>query len=97
MLHFTTSLKDETCILLYPWVFKDEEGHKRDKISSPPYMDLIENILPGNYTVCQEFRKRLDEETLSKMFFEVNSTDLKFKQINIVTIYYNIIQSLTGK
>ncbi|XP_043274612.1 thioredoxin domain-containing protein 3-like isoform X2 [Venturia canescens] len=70
MLHYTNSLQDETLLILYPWVFKDAEGHKRDKISSPPYADLIENILPGNYAISQELRKKLDEETLSKMFFE---------------------------
>lgn len=71
MLHFTTSLIKETCLLLYPWVFKDEEGHKRDKKSSPPYVELIEEILPGNYTVEQEIRKRLDEDILSTLFDKV--------------------------
>ncbi|XP_076237009.1 uncharacterized protein LOC143180878 [Calliopsis andreniformis] len=70
MLHLTTSLKNETCLLLYPWVFKDEEGHKRDKKLSPPYVELVEEILPGNFTVEQETRKRLNEDILSRMFNE---------------------------
>ncbi|KZC04086.1 Thioredoxin domain-containing protein 3 like protein [Dufourea novaeangliae] len=70
MLHFTTSLNNETCLLLYPWIFKDEESHRRDKKSSPPYVELIEEILPGNYTVEQEIRKRLNEDILDKLFDE---------------------------
>ncbi|XP_043523826.1 uncharacterized protein LOC122535946 isoform X2 [Frieseomelitta varia] len=70
MLHLTISLNKETCLLLYPWIFKDEEGHKRDKKSSPPYVELVEEILPGNYTVEQEIRKRLNEDILSTMFNE---------------------------
>lgn len=71
MLHLTTSLNKETCLLLYPWIFKDEEGHKRDKKSSPPYIELVEEMLPGNYIVEQEVRKRLNEDILSTMFNEV--------------------------
>ncbi|XP_076475610.1 uncharacterized protein LOC117160245 isoform X5 [Bombus vancouverensis nearcticus] len=48
----------------------DEECHKRDKRSSPPYIELVEEILIGNYTIEQEIRKRLDEDILSTMFNE---------------------------
>ncbi|OAD54657.1 Thioredoxin domain-containing protein 3 like protein [Eufriesea mexicana] len=72
MLHLTTSLNKETCLLLYPWVFKDEEGHKRDKKSSPPYVELVDEILLGNYTIEQEIRKRLNENILATMFNESN-------------------------
>lgn len=72
MKHLEDSLINETCLLLYPWVFKDEEGHKRDKKSSPPYMDLIENVLPYNYTIEQEIRKRLDEELVMSMLQQVS-------------------------
>ncbi|XP_034943685.1 uncharacterized protein [Chelonus insularis] len=68
--HFTESLKDQTCLILYPWVFKDEEGHRRDKKSSPPYIDLIENILPNNFTVEQELRKNLNEELIMEILNE---------------------------
>lgn len=74
MHHLMTSLRDETCLLLYPWVFKDEEGHRRDKRSSPPYVDLIENVLPENYTVEQEMRKRLNEDLIARIFIEVYNT-----------------------
>lgn len=78
MSYYTNSLQDETFLVLYPWVFKDAEGHRRDKMSSSPYADLVENILPGNYTISQELRKRLDEETLLKMFVEVIAAELFF-------------------
>ncbi|XP_015172253.1 PREDICTED: uncharacterized protein LOC107064284 isoform X3 [Polistes dominula] len=70
MNHLINSLIDETCLLLYPWIFKDEEGHKRDKKCSPPYVELVEEILPGNYIIEQEIRKRLNEDILDKMFHE---------------------------
>nr|XP_034171497.1 uncharacterized protein LOC117600315 isoform X1 [Osmia lignaria] len=70
MSHLITSLCKETCLLLYPWVFKDEEGHKRDKKSSPPYTELVEEILPGNYSIEQEIRRRLTEDIFDIMFNE---------------------------
>lgn len=71
MLHLTTSLCHETCLLLFPWIFKDEEGKRRDKKSSPPYVELVEELLPENYTVEQEIRKRMNEELLKQMLDEV--------------------------
>lgn len=71
MSHLITSLCKETCLLLYPWIFKDEEGHKRDKKSSPPYTELVEEILPGNYSIEQEIRRRLTEDILDIMLNEV--------------------------
>lgn len=71
MLHLTTVLSNETCLLLYPWVFKDEEGRKRDKKSSPPYIELVEEILSENYTIEQEIRKRLNDDILATIFNEV--------------------------
>lgn len=72
MNYYCESLKDETCLLLYPWVFKDEENKRRDKKSSPPYVELIDEILPGHFAVCEEVRRRLNEEMLDKLFLEVN-------------------------
>ncbi|XP_048506148.1 thioredoxin-like protein 1 isoform X4 [Athalia rosae] len=70
MNHFTSSLAKETCLILYPWVFKDEEFHRRDKKSSPPYMELIEELLPDNYKIAEEFRKQLDETIVNDMLKE---------------------------
>ncbi|XP_033213961.1 uncharacterized protein LOC117171026 [Belonocnema kinseyi] len=70
MHHIITSLAAETCLLLYPWVFKDEDGHRRDKKSSPPYVELVEDILPENYNIEQEFRKKVEENMLPEMFNE---------------------------
>ena len=71
MQHLINALSDETCFLLYPWVFRDEEGHRRDKKSSPPYIDIMENVLPDNYVVNQELRKALKADILKEMFKEV--------------------------
>lgn len=71
MLHWTTSLCNETCLLLFPWIFKDEEGRRRDKRMSPPYVELIEELLPENYVVEQELRKRMNEDLLQQMLDEV--------------------------
>lgn len=73
MLHLTTSLCNETCLLLFPWIFKDEEGRRRDKKTSPPYVELIEELLPENYMVEQELRKRMNEDLLQQMLDEVGS------------------------
>lgn len=96
MLYLTTSLSKETCLLLFPWVFKDEECHKRDKKSSPPYIELVEEILIGNYTVEQEIRKRLDEDILSTMFneviiFNMSLTKIIQKQTFQIKQFYSLI------
>ncbi|XP_039311600.1 uncharacterized protein LOC105201787 isoform X2 [Solenopsis invicta] len=70
MLHWTTSLCNETCLLLFPWIFKDEEGRRRDKKLSPAYVELIEELLPENYIVEQELRKRMNEDLLQQMLDE---------------------------
>ncbi|KAG7189695.1 hypothetical protein KM043_017365 [Ampulex compressa] len=77
MLHLTNSLKNQTCLLLYPWLFKDEEGHRRDKKSSPPYLELVEELLPTNYIVEQELRKRLNENILQTI---LNESDYVFNE-----------------
>lgn len=87
MSHLTTSLCNETCLLLFPWIFKDEEGRRRDKKSSPPYVELIEELLVENYTVEQEIRKRLNEDLLHEMLDEVSSFVVICNKINI---YINI-------
>ncbi|XP_032681265.1 uncharacterized protein LOC116848845 isoform X4 [Odontomachus brunneus] len=70
MLHLTTSLCNETCLLLFPWIFKDEEGRRRDKKTSPPYVELVEELLPEHYTVEQELRKRLSEDIVCQILDE---------------------------
>jgi len=71
MLHLITSLCNETCLLLFPWIFKDEEGRRRDKRTSPPYIELIEELLPENYMVEQELRKRMNADLLQQILHEV--------------------------
>lgn len=65
------SLSRESCIILFPWIFKDEEGNKRDKKSSPPYIELVEQLLPENFTIEQELKKQLDADILAEMQKEV--------------------------
>lgn len=76
MTHYTNSLSKETCLVLFPWVFKDEENHRRDKKLSQPYMELIEELLPDNYKIAEEFRKQFDESIISEMLKEVNSAHI---------------------
>jgi len=84
MLHLTTSLCNETCLLLFPWIFKDEEGKRRDKRMSPPYVELIEEVLPENYTIEQEIRKRMNDDLLHQILDEVIVIFLFF------LLYYSI-------
>ncbi|XP_023288101.1 uncharacterized protein LOC105701844 [Orussus abietinus] len=65
-------LHDETCLILYPWVFKDDDGLRRNKKDSPPYVELTEEILPEHYTIEEQFKKPLDDPALSKLFLESN-------------------------
>ncbi|XP_031787622.1 uncharacterized protein LOC100678333 isoform X2 [Nasonia vitripennis] len=65
--HLVNSLSRETFIILFPWIFKDEEGNKRDKKSSPPYIELVEQLLPENFTIEQELKKQLDADILAEM------------------------------
>lgn len=81
MLHLTTSLCNETCLLLFPWIFKDEEGRRRDKKMSPPYVELVEELLPEHYTVEQELRKRLNEDLLRQILDEVLFFSVIYREI----------------
>ena len=65
------SLIKETYLILFPWVFKDEEGHKRGKKSSPPYVELIQTLFPGNFSVEQEMRQELNDDLISQLNKEV--------------------------
>ena len=69
--HLVTSLSKETFLILFPWVFKDEEGHKRDKKSSPPYLELTQTLFPGNFSVEQEMRQELNDDLISLLNKEV--------------------------
>ncbi|XP_029049566.2 uncharacterized protein LOC114879127 [Osmia bicornis bicornis] len=65
-------MSEETALVFYPWVFRDEEGRRRDKYQSPPYTELINVLFKQNYDVLEEQRIRLTEEMIEKMFVESN-------------------------
>lgn len=64
--HLKSSLLGETCMILFPWCFKDEEGNKRDKKSSPQYTEMVE-ILQNKFNIEAESRRVLDEETVDAL------------------------------
>jgi len=72
MEHMMFGLCEETAMLLYPWVFKDEHGRKRDKMQSPPYTELVQDLFKQYFDVMEEARIQLNEDTIEKMFFESN-------------------------
>ncbi|KAK2581223.1 hypothetical protein KPH14_008021 [Odynerus spinipes] len=57
-------------VILYPWVFKDEEGNPKIKMQCAPYTELVRDLLRGIFDVQEEIRIQLDEETIKKMFVE---------------------------
>ncbi|XP_076754872.1 uncharacterized protein LOC143425768 [Xylocopa sonorina] len=65
-------LAEETSLVFYPWVFRDEEGRHRDKYQCPPYLELINTLFKTNFDVLEELRTQLNEETIEKMFVESN-------------------------
>ena len=67
-------LCEETALLLYPWVFRDEEGNRLDKSNSPYYQQLINDIFPGRFDIAEEIRMELNEDTIEKMFVESGVT-----------------------
>ncbi|XP_076232878.1 uncharacterized protein LOC143178233 [Calliopsis andreniformis] len=65
-------LSEETALIFYPWVFKDEEGRYRDKYQSPPYIELTTGLFKQNFDVLEEQRVQFTEELIEKMFVESN-------------------------
>lgn len=70
MAHMVLELCEETALVLYPWVFKDENGRPRDKLLSPPYMELVQDLFRQCYDVQEELRIELNEDTIRRMFVE---------------------------
>ncbi|XP_014203605.1 thioredoxin domain-containing protein 3 [Copidosoma floridanum] len=65
--HYVTSLSRETLLIFFPWIFKDEEGNLRDKKASPAYVELTDQLLPGNFVVEQEVKKHMSEEDVVEL------------------------------
>ncbi|KAG7198927.1 hypothetical protein KM043_015741 [Ampulex compressa] len=67
-------LREETILILHPWVFLDEDGSARDKHLSPPYTELIREILRQKFEVQEERMLQLDEETIQRIFRNFDPT-----------------------
>nr|XP_031844672.1 uncharacterized protein LOC116432239 [Nomia melanderi] len=63
-------LSEETALLFYPWIFRDEEGRYRDKYGSPPYTDLTTSLFKQNFDIQEEQRLHLTEEAIESMLVE---------------------------
>ncbi|KAJ8683246.1 hypothetical protein QAD02_019038 [Eretmocerus hayati] len=67
MEHLTSALKMETLIILFPWVFMDEDGKLRDKKNSPAYVELVQQLLPRQFYIDQEIKRELDQDILEEL------------------------------
>ncbi|KAK0174786.1 hypothetical protein PV327_010516 [Microctonus hyperodae] len=63
-------LSEEIALILFPWVFFDENGDARDKEKSPPYVELISQILPNRFDIMEQNRVQLDEDIIQNIFKE---------------------------
>lgn len=72
MEYMMIELCEATVLLLYPWVFKDEQGRMRDKLQSPPYTELVQDLFKQCYDMQEELRIQLTEELIEKIFVESN-------------------------
>lgn len=91
-------LCEEIALVVYPWVFVDEEGYPRDKEKCPAYTELVRDILPERFDILEQSRIQLDEEVIEKLFVEsgVVITDdlIKGKHILAVFFFWYIFQFL---
>ncbi|XP_068992901.1 uncharacterized protein [Neodiprion pinetum] len=65
-------LCEETALLLFPWVFVDEEGNPRDKKNAPPYVELVTDLFEQCFDVVEEVQIQLTEDIIKDMFTESN-------------------------
>lgn len=72
MAQMVLELCEETALILYPCVFKDDKGNPKDKIQCPAYMELVQDLFKQCFDVLEEARIQLNEETICKMFVESN-------------------------
>lgn len=63
-------LCEETAIVLYPWIFIDEEGFQKDKDTCPAYTELVREIFPQRFDILEQTRLQLDEGQIEKMLVE---------------------------
>ncbi|XP_071644393.1 uncharacterized protein [Temnothorax longispinosus] len=70
MAQMMAELCEQTALVLYPWVFKDERGRPRDKMQSLAYTELVQDLFRQCFDVQEEARIQLNEDMIGKMFVE---------------------------
>lgn len=63
-------LCEETALLLYPWVFVNDNGYAVDKNLAVPYSELKNELFLECFDIVEEARVELDEDTIHRMFTE---------------------------
>ncbi|KAG5346189.1 TXND6 protein, partial [Acromyrmex charruanus] len=96
MAQMMLELCEDTVLVLYPWVFKDERGRPRDKMQSPPYAELVKNLFKQCYDVREEARIQLNEDMIEKMFVE-SGVDITEELIKGLTDGKCMAMRLKGK
>ncbi|XP_012272397.2 uncharacterized protein LOC105695435 [Orussus abietinus] len=92
----TFELCEETAVLLYPWIFLDEEGNQKDKNACPAYTELVNELLKEYYDVAESVSFQLDEETIEKMFVE-SDVEITEELVEGLTSGKCLIMRLKGK
>ncbi|XP_011497334.1 PREDICTED: uncharacterized protein LOC105361768 [Ceratosolen solmsi marchali] len=67
--HLIDSLCYESCVILFPWALKDEEGKIIDNDASPVFAELIHK-LSGLYRIEQTVQVTFDEESCDYLIKE---------------------------
>ncbi|XP_018303709.1 uncharacterized protein [Mycetomoellerius zeteki] len=96
MAQMVVELSEHTALVLYPWVFKDERGRPRDKMQSPPYIELVKDLFRQCYDVQEEVRIQLNEDMIEKMFVE-SGVDITEELIKGLTDGKCMAMRLKGK
>ncbi|KAL6258706.1 hypothetical protein P5V15_010656 [Pogonomyrmex californicus] len=96
MAQMMIELCERTVLVLYPWVFKDERGRPRDKMQSPPYIELVQDLFRQCFDVQEEARIQLNKDIIEKMFVE-SGVDITEKLIKGLTNGRCMAMRLKGK
>ncbi|KMQ95865.1 thioredoxin domain-containing protein 6 [Lasius niger] len=96
MAQMVVELCENTVLVLYPWVFKDERGRPRDKWQSPPYTELVQDLFRQCFDVQEELRIQLNEDTIERMFVE-SGVDITKELIKGLTDGKCMAMRLKGK
>lgn len=70
LLQMMIELSEETALIIFPWVFYDQDGNPIDKEKSPAYLQLIYSVLPDRFDIAEQTRIQLNENMVEKIFLE---------------------------